>query len=177
VAAELTTTEAAVLAQLAIQGERSRYDLMKGVAGAIGYVWAPAKTQLYALLPRLAERGLVTSRRIREGSRPEKRLFRITRDGRSALVAWLEEEPDSEETFYLRVFLGGLVPHDALVRHVQWFRARTSERLAEYETIEPTNTRRGHDAYHYYLLRLGIERSKHLLVWSEWVLDELRAAA
>ena len=39
---------------LAIEGERSRYDLMKSLSKAIGYIWAPAKTQLYALLPRLA---------------------------------------------------------------------------------------------------------------------------
>src|SRR6476619_5908540 len=71
---ELTTTEAAVLALLEMEGERSRYDLMKFVSQAIGYVWAPAKTQLYALLPKLAERGLVSSRATRDGARPEKRL-------------------------------------------------------------------------------------------------------
>ena len=96
---ELTTTEAAVLALLEMEGERSRYDLMKFVSQAIGYVWAPAKTQLYALLPRLAERGLVSSRATRDGARPEKRLYRITPAGSKALDAWLAAEPDSAETF------------------------------------------------------------------------------
>ena len=87
----LTTTEAAVLALLAIEGERSRYDLMKSASKAIGYIWAPAKTQLYALLPRLAERGLATSRAVREGARPEKQLFRITDAGRAELEERREE--------------------------------------------------------------------------------------
>jgi DNA-binding PadR family transcriptional regulator len=165
-----------VLALLAIEGERSRYDLMKSLSKAIGYVWAPAKTQLYALLPKLAERGLATSRTVREGARPEKKLFRITDAGRGELDQWLAAEPESPETFYLRLFVGGLVPPDVLVQHVEWFREQTAAQLDEYRTIEPTNTRTDNDFFHYFLLRLGIERSEHLLRWSDWVLDELEAA-
>ena len=174
--AQLNATEAAVLALLAIEGERSRYDLMKSLSKAIGYVWAPAKTQLYALLPRLADRGLATSRTVREGARPEKKLYRITTAGRSALDEWLAAEPESAEAFYLRLFVGGLVAPDVLVGHVTWFRDHTTAQLEEYQAIEPTNTRQGNDAFHYYLLRLGIERSEHLLRWSDWVLEELEAA-
>ena len=174
--ASLTATEAAVLALLAIEGERSRYDLMKSLSKAIGYIWAPAKTQLYALLPRLADRGLATSRTVREGARPEKKLYRITTAGRSALDEWLAAEPESAEAFYLRLFVGGLVAPDVLARHVEWFRDHTAAQLEEYQEIEPTNTRQGNDLFHYYLLRLGIERSEHLLRWSDWVLEELEAA-
>jgi DNA-binding PadR family transcriptional regulator len=174
--AQLNATEAAVLALLAIEGERSRYDLMKSVTRAIGYVWAPAKTQLYTLLPRLAERGLATSRTVREGARPEKKLYRITSAGRAALESWLGDEPESAEAFYLRLFVGGLVAPGVLARHVEWFRDHTAAQLEVYREIEPTNTRQGNDAFHYYLLRLGIERSEHLLRWSDWVLEELEAA-
>ena len=172
----LTTTEAAVLALLAIEGERSRYDLMKSVSQAIGYVWAPAKTQLYALLPRLADRGLASSRTVREGARPEKTLFRITEAGRADLDEWLAAEPESTETFFLRLFVGTLVPPDVLIEHARWFRERTEAQLAEYHELEPTNTRTGNDFFHYFLLRLGVERSEHLLRWSDWVLDELEGA-
>ena len=160
---ELTATEAAILALVAIEGEGSRYDLMKKVSRAIGYIWAPAKTQLYTVLPRLAERGLVASRAVREGARPEKQLYRLTDSGRAALDEWLAAEPDSTETFYLRLFVGELVPREVLARHLSWFRRSVVVQLEEYRAIEPTNTRRGHDAFHYFLLRLGIERSEHLL--------------
>jgi PadR family transcriptional regulator AphA len=174
--ARINATEAAVLALLAIEGERSRYDLTKSLSKAIGYIWAPAKTQLYALLPKLAERGMATSRTVREGARPEKKLFRITDEGRAELDQWLAAEPDSTETFYLRLFVGGLVPPEVLVEHVNWFRERTEAQLEEYRQIEPTNTRTDNDFFHYFLLRLGIERSEHLLSWSDWVLEELEAA-
>jgi DNA-binding PadR family transcriptional regulator len=169
----LTTTEAAVLALLAIEGERSRYDLMNSVSKAIGYVWTPAKTQLYALLPRLEDRGLATSRTVREGARPEKKLFQITDAGRAELDEWLVAEPESVETFHLRLFVGRLVPPEVLLEHVHWFRERTQVQLDEYLAIEPTNTRTGNDSFHYFLLRLGIERMEHLLRWSDWVLGEL----
>jgi DNA-binding PadR family transcriptional regulator len=174
--APLNATEAAVLSLLAIEGERSRYDLMKSLQKAIGYIWAPAKTQLYALLPRLADRGFATSRTVREGARPEKKLYRITPAGRSALDEWLAAEPESAEAFYLRMFVGGLVPNDILLRHVEWFRRRTAAQLEEYRAIEATNTRRGNDEYHYYLLSLGIERAEQLERWAAWVDGELRAA-
>ena len=165
-----------MLSLLAIEGERSRYDLMKSLSKAIGYVWAPAKTQLYALLPKLAERGLATSRTVREGARPEKKLFKITSAGRAELDNWLTTEPDSAETFFLRLFVGGLVPPEVLVQHVEWFREQVTAQLDVYRQIEPTNTRTDNDFFHYFLLRLGIERSEHLLTWSDWVLEELEAA-
>ena len=173
----LTTTEAAVLALLAIEGEQSGYDLMKHVDRAIAYVWAPAKTQLYAVLPLLAKAGLARSRSVRHGGRPEKRLYRITREGRRRLDAWLRAEPESLETFSLRLFVGALVPDDVLAEHVGWFRRTVEARLDEYRRIEPTNTRTGNDFYHYLMLRLGIERSERMLEWADWVSDQLQSRA
>src|SRR6185503_12547690 len=56
---DLTLTEAAVLALLAIEGECSGYDLLKLAQKSVGHVWAPAKSQLYATLGRLTRAGLV----------------------------------------------------------------------------------------------------------------------
>jgi DNA-binding PadR family transcriptional regulator len=174
----LTTTEAAVLALLAIEGERSGYDLLKLVAKAIAYIWAPARSQLYTVLPRLARDGLAQQRRVVQTTRPDKLLYRISPAGRDALTRWLETpERGAVDAFYLRLFVGRLMAPDALVAHVEQFRRDTEERLAELRRIEPTNTRTGNDVYHYFLLRFGIERAEHALAWSAWVLDELAEAS
>ncbi len=47
-------------------------------------------------------------------------------------------------------------------------------KLAVLRAIEPTNTRRGHDYYHWFLLRLGIDRRELDLRWAREVLEELR---
>lgn len=169
----LTISEAAVLALLAIEGERSPYDLMKRVSGAIGYVWAPAKTQLYALLPRLERAGLARSRTVREGARPEKQLYSLTKQGRRALDAWLAEEPASLDAFFLKLFVGGLTTAEVLRDHLRWFRDTVGAQLEQYRLLEETNTRAGHDRFHWFLLRFALARAEHSLEWADWVEREL----
>ena len=171
----LTTTEAAVLSLLAIEGENSGYDLLKYVQKAIGYVWAPARSQLYSLLPRLVKDGYARSRSVSQSERPDKTLYKITREGRAALDAWLEHvDPTDRAAFQLRLFVGALTDDDVLVRHVEAFRGDTAERLAEYRAIEPTNSRSWADFYHYLLLRRGIQQAELDLEWADWVLRSLR---
>ena len=163
---QLTTTEAAVLALLAIEGEHSAYDLTKLVERAIGHIWSPAKSGLYATLPRLAKDGLAERR---------GRLYRISKDGRAALDGWLETvEPGARETFFLKLFVGGLTTHDVLLDHVEQFLADTEERLERLHAVAETNSNRGHDRYHRHLLVYGIERSELELDWAERVARDLR---
>ena len=165
---KLTTTEAAVLALLAIEGERSGYDLSKLVVKAIGLVWSPARSGLYAVLPRLERARLVRGRVAAGGKRPDRRLYRINPRGQEALDTWLETvEPGATESFYLKLFVGGLTSNEILLDHLAQFRADTEARLAVYREIEPTNTNRGHDWYHRHLLELGIARAELDLRWAD----------
>jgi PadR family transcriptional regulator AphA len=165
-----------VLALLAIEGERSGYDLLKRVSKAIAHVWSPAKTQLYAVLPRLESEGLAQARSVVQANKPDKRLYRITKHGRRVLQAWLEDVvPGEAQLFYLKAFLGGLMERDKLIAQYEQFARDQQARLDELRAIEPTNTRRGHDYYHYFLLRLGIERAEHSVRWAEDALRELRS--
>ena len=171
----LTTTEAAVLSLLAFEGENSGYDLLKYVQKAIGYVWAPARSQLYSLLPRLVKDGYARSRAVSQAERPDQTLYKITREGRRALDGWLEHvDPNDRAAFQLRLFVGALTDDDVLARHVEAFRSDTAERLADYRAIEPTNSRSGADFYHYLLLRRGIQQAELDLEWADWVLRALR---
>ena len=172
----LTTTEAAVLSLLAIEGENSGYDLLKYVQKAIGYVWAPARSQLYSLLPRLVKDGYARSRSVSPvraaGQDALQDHARRPADARRA--GWTHVDPNDRAAFQLRLFVGALTDDDVLVRHVEAFRSDTAERLAEYRAIEPTNSRSGADFYHYLLLRRGIQQAELDLEWADWVLRALR---
>ena len=173
--AQLTTTEAAVLALLAIEGERSGYELQKLVSGAIAHVWTPARSGLYAALPRLVRLGLAGSRSVAQPPRPPKQLYVISADGQRALAAWLETvEPGARETFFLKLFVGGLTTHEVLLQHIAQFRHDTEARLEDYRRIEPTNSNTGHDWYHRHLLRYAIERCEQELAWADGVARALR---
>ncbi|MGB2875925.1 MAG: PadR family transcriptional regulator [Gaiellaceae bacterium] len=167
--AQLTTTEAAVLALLAIEGERSGYDLVKLVEKSIGHVWSPARSGLYAVLRRIERTGLAHCRVIVQTSRPDKQLYAITRAGRQALDTWLETVEPGATEFYLKLFVGGLTTNDVLREHVAQFRTDTTARLAAFRELEPTNTNTGHDWYHRHLLRLGIARAELDLRWADGV--------
>jgi DNA-binding PadR family transcriptional regulator len=173
--ARLTTTEAAVLALLAIEGERSAYDLVKLVEKAIAHVWSPARSGLYAVLPRLVRLGLAERRPVGRANRRDKQVYAISRAGRRALDEWLRTvEPGARDTFFVKLFVGGLTDTDVLLEQVVQFRADTARRLAMLRAIEPTNTDRGHDWYHRRLLRYGIERAEHELDWADRVARDLR---
>jgi DNA-binding PadR family transcriptional regulator len=171
----LTTSEAAVLALLALGGEGSGYELTKRVASAIAHVWAPARSRLYALLPRLVRDGHVDVRTVRQTTRPDKQVYRLTARGREALDTWLSTDEGGPAAFHLRLFVGSLMPPETLARHVRRFRAETVARLEEYRRIEPTNSRRGADRFHWYELRRAIERAEQDVAWADWVLEETGA--
>lgn len=164
-----------MLALLAIEGERSGYDLLKLVGRAIGHVWAPARSRLYAVLPRLVEAGLATRREVAQQGRPDKQVYRLTAEGRRVLDVWLAEVvPGDRDRLELKIFVGGLVPHDVLVAQVEQYRADAETRLEALRAIDATNTREGHDRYHGYLLDLGLAQSRAAVAWADAVLADLR---
>jgi DNA-binding PadR family transcriptional regulator len=172
---QLTTTEAAVLALLAIEGERSGYDLLKLVQQAIAHVWSPARSGLYAVLPRLARNGLASQRTLAQSSRPDKQLYAITRTGRAALDEWLVTvEPGARETFFLKLFVGALTTPEVLLAHVEQFVADTEARLEALHEIERTNSNRGHDWFHRHMLRYGTDQAERELQWAAGVARALR---
>ena len=173
----LTTTEFAALTVLTVETEHtpiSGYDLLKAVEKSVGYIWKPTKSHLYAVLPRLVERGLATRRSAPGAKGPERQLYRATRKGEALARAWLEEPvPGDVDLFMLKVFYGGLQSREALVAHYRQFREDRQAFLDELRWVETTNTRQGHDYYHDFLLQLGIRRCRDEIRWAEESLEEL----
>jgi PadR family transcriptional regulator, regulatory protein AphA len=163
-----------VLALLARYGERSGYDLTGIARRGVGYVWAPARSRVYATLPRLAAAGLADRRDVEQQQRPDKQLYRITAAGEQALGTWLETvEPGSIDTFLLRVFFGDLMAPEALRAHVEQHRRDAVERLAEYEEIEREIRDDEKARFGYMTLRWGLEASRGRLRWAEEILAEV----
>jgi len=173
----LTATEAALLGLLALRGERSGYDLKKLVDGSVGYFWRPAKTQIYAVLPRLVEAGYATREEVSQSDRPDKHVYRVTAAGRRAVTDWLEEPPSESgdrTPFLLRIFLGGLASPDALGRHVRAKREQAEWLKAELEEIDARIGDSGD--YHAALTRrYGLAQAEAVIEWADTVERELDA--
>ena len=135
----LTTTEYAILGLLA-EGESSGYDLARAADRSIAYMWAPSRSQIYKVLPRLVAWGLATSREVEQRGRPDKAVYRITRAGQAMLRAWLEDDAEDPERggdlFLLKLFLAGGAPPEAALRQLEAYRGRLERRLGVFEQLE-----------------------------------------
>jgi PadR family transcriptional regulator AphA len=164
---ELTTTEGVVLGLLA-ERERSGYDLLKRAEGSVAHMWSPAKSQLYAVLPRLVESGLARRRNVRQSSRPDKQVYRLTPKGREAVRRWLESPPPKTwDELLLKVFFARLCSRPALLEQLEDYAEVQRGLLAEYEAIKPA-TRFGA-----LTLRYGLALIPGRLAWLEDAMKEL----
>lgn len=174
----LPTTSYAILGLLTF-GEMSGYDLKRLADQSIGYFfWSPARSQVYAELRRLTSLGFVTETEVRQERRPDKRIYRLTPEGRRALSQWLElsqVEPDVfKSTFLLKIFFGSLTSPETIAAQVEERRRQVEERLAEYEAIEARIQDQEDFAFPYLTLKSGMAVHRMHLQWTQEVLEELK---
>ena len=153
---------------LLAEGDRSGYDLLKRAERSVAHMWAPAKSQLYAVLPRLVEAGLAGRRTVRQTGRPDKQVYRLTRAGRAAVGQWLETAPPkSWDELLLKVFFAELCSREALLRQLDAYADVQRRFLAEYEAITPATR------YGALTLEYGLELMPARLKWLEKTRREL----
>lgn len=170
----LTTTEAALLGLLR-KGPMSGYDLRKDVERSVGYFWAPAKTQIYATLPKLVESGLATPQRIVQSARPDKTVYELTDVGREALREWVEEAPldggHGRNLILLKLYFGEDADHEALRRQLEERRADAERLLAELEELEAAGA--GDSPFEGMTRRWGFLYAEALLRWADEATETL----
>jgi DNA-binding PadR family transcriptional regulator len=172
--AGLSDTEFAVLGLLT-HGERSGYELDKLAQRSIGYFWRPAKSKIYAILPRLVERGLASSTPVAQERRPDKQLYSITSAGEEALGGWLDApETDLSESrkLLLKLFFGDRADLEALRAQVTERRRLAEAKLAELEEIE-RRIDRDADFFPYLTLLHGLDVTRATIEWTGRVLKLL----
>jgi DNA-binding PadR family transcriptional regulator len=171
----LTTTEAAVLGLLRDQ-PLSGYDLRKHAERSVAYFWAPAKTQIYATLPKLVEAGHLTATKVAQESRPDKVVYEITDSGLEALRAWIAEAPSESghgrNVLLLKLFFGEVSDPETLLAQVRERRAEAERLREELEELDAA----GKDdplPYEGLTRRWGFRYVDALLAWTEEAEREL----
>jgi DNA-binding PadR family transcriptional regulator len=170
--AKISATDAALLGLLT-RGEMSGYDLQRASERGGGFFWAPAKSRIYAVLPRLVARGYATSREVQQTGRPNKQLYRITKAGRAALQTWLEEPPafgPERAPILLKLYLGDLVDPEVLIDHVRKVRSDAVELELRLEAQPPADS-----VFADITVRHGLEWARALIRWAESTEQELEA--
>ena len=174
----LTTTEYAVLGLVAYR-ESSGYDLAQAAKRGVGYIWAPSRSQIYKVLRRLEERGLVAQRTVAQSGRPDKVVYRVTSPGRAALVSWIEEVEDEPtggpSVFLLKFLFAWAAPPEAAFAQLDAYERHLKRTVAHFE--ERVHLRPADDPPHSLAaLRHGIARGATTLRWIEETRRALKRA-
>jgi DNA-binding PadR family transcriptional regulator len=173
-----TTVESALLGLLVLEGEQSPYDLLKIADGSVGFFFAPARSHVYEVLPRIERLGWVTHRVVEQRGRPDKRVYRVTPAGRDTLVGWLEQAdaPDADRSVVLlKVYCGGLVDPALTVARLEGVLEWARGRYRQFLEIDGRNLGNTAEFFPLLTLRHGIEHAAATIRWAEEALVRIRA--
>jgi DNA-binding PadR family transcriptional regulator len=113
---------------------------------------------------------------VRQSTRPDKQLYRVTRAGQEALRAWLDLPVDPEpghNVLLLKLFFGGHGDSAVMLEHVR-ARRRDAERLKrELLEIEGQARRTPEDRFPALTRRYGLEYADALIRWADWAEGQL----
>ena len=160
------------------------YELAKTFDSSIGFFWKADHQQIYRELSRLRDRGHIQGREVVQSGKPNKLVYTLTPEGRSALRHWAAR-PSSPSSIKddLLVRLYALDSIDLaplrtdLMARLEYHR----DRLSRYERILgkrfPQNTASPADTGKLLLLRMGLRYERAAAEWCEEALDILPAGA
>jgi DNA-binding PadR family transcriptional regulator len=86
-----------VLAGLLLAGPAHGYQLQATLEGELGPLWRTRASQVYLTLGRMQRDGLISARRVRQATRPDRQMFELTARGREHARAWLDGPGDDDE--------------------------------------------------------------------------------
>jgi len=157
-------------------GERSGYDMNKSVHRGAGGFWTTARTQVYAILPKLVERGLATVRLVEQSGSPDKQLYSITPAGERALRDGLTNEIPStlKDATLLKVAYGNYLSQEALIDVLEARRDEARERILDLEDLAETLADNDDEFYSLLAIQLGIERNHAVVRWAEETIRKVR---
>lgn len=172
--------EHALLVSLSEQSG-SGYELARRFDKSIGFFWSASHQQIYRVLKRMEEAGWVIGETVGQTGRPDKRVYRVSDDGRAELARWIAEPTDAghlRNELAVKIRAAAYGDLDDLRAEVTRHRDAHTQRLEVYRMIEkrdfPAPDRLAGTALHQYLvLRGGIRVEEGFSQWCQEVLDAL----
>ncbi len=178
----------AVLATL-LDGEMAGYDLARVFDASVANFWHALPQQIYAELKQLEADGLVSARTVIQETRPNKRLFTLTEDGRKSLGEWMSAPPRPgaiKDAMLVRIYAAEAGDTATLLATIETSREQRVARLTRYRKLragllagrsEDEFLRTAPRVGPYLTLQRGIRFEEETIAWYEWAAAVLRARA
>jgi DNA-binding PadR family transcriptional regulator len=136
--------------------------------GELGAVWRLSASQLYAVLKRLSDRGLITGRQVSTPTAPERTEYVLTDAGTARLKEWLHDPNPSPSVRAVRVaFLSRLVVARALHLPLEGLIAAQRETCAHRLTQLRSSLEKSAGPNETLSLELVIAQTEALLDWMD----------
>jgi DNA-binding PadR family transcriptional regulator len=153
-----------VILTVLARGEMTGYEITKDFEAVYVHFWRASHQQVYRELARLNKDGRVTVKLVAQRSRPDKKVYAITKRGLEELRRWIVEptEPPRPQYDLLVKLLGcHVVERSAFHRELERIRARASGWVKELqalrrECLRTRSTWSEHDQILYLTLRRGL---------------------
>ena len=110
------------LGLLALWGPLSGYDLKHIFDHTLAPMWGAAQSQIYKELRRMQALGWVDMQREEQDSRPDRKIYSITEEGKQALRQWQAQPPgvfQLRDELLLKVLYGAFAAPADLAQHVR----------------------------------------------------------
>ena len=160
------------------------YDLTKRFDTSIGFFWSAKHSQIYPELAALTKEGMVTFEVVTQTSKPNKKVYTITDEGRTELARWVAEPADKrtvKDPLMLRTWAIGAVDPALGLDHLKGALAEAEKRcayFAQLETEVTTATEEVSEPWQGALLalRMGVMQATMYRDWLRWAVAEMTKA-
>lgn len=166
------------------------YDLKQFIDSSTGNFWHAHHSQIYTLLRRLEEEGLLSSELGSADEGREKRFYHITDAGRRDLLAW-QARPQThmsaiKEEFLVRLFFAGLRERSEVLAELRMQRAMHAAKLDAYLHMEPQIIEvpvhngpelASHLPFWMATLKFGLNFEQNYVTWLDELIAQLEAGA
>jgi DNA-binding PadR family transcriptional regulator len=157
------------------------YDLTKKFDTTIGFFWSAKHSQIYPELAALTKDGLVTFEVVTQTSKPNKKVYTITDEGRAELSRWVVEPHEKrtvKDPLLLRTWVVGAVDPVLVLPQLKESLGDWRRRVAILEQIEAekADEMSVDDWMGAHLsLRLGLLQARAFVEWLVWAIAQVEA--
>lgn len=113
----------------------SGYDLAQIMSKRVGFFWQATHGQIYPELVQLEKAGYIKHKKIAQAVRPDKKVFSITRSGKTALRSWVVEPAERavpRDELVLKAYCLWLASPEAAIALFHEHEQQHAERLNTY---------------------------------------------
>ena len=172
-----------VILTVLARGEMTGYEITKDFEAVYVHFWRASHQQVYRELARLDQDGGVTVKVVAQESRPDKKVYAITKRGLEELKRWIvapTEPPRPQYDLLVKLLGCHVVDRPVFQRELQRISARAQEWVSELrvmrrECLRLRATWSEHDKILYLTLRRGLLLGQAQLRWlrevSEFIED------